>query len=248
MVIIREPDEVVSAFSKIREQYNVVGKDHPTIAAEEKVRGECQYVNDISLPNMLHGKILRSPYAHALVKGIYTERAARLPGVKAIITGKDPDIAGRLLLRIPGIHFTRKTRLQDSHPLEEELRYVGDRVAAVAAISPEIAEEALELIEVEYEMLPAVFDPIEAMKPGAPVVHQKVMIGSKEVGVGNNVFGETPMAIGNVDEGFRQADLLLLCIYFHNKMITHSVAHVTIFAHDHSIPAQHLIPSIGGAV
>ena len=161
---------------KERERFLVIGKDHPRVEAEDKVRGEYQYVGDMSLPNMLHAKILRSPYAHALVKRINTEKAERLPGVKMVITCKDKDIADRLLLRITGIHRTKKTRLQDSHALEEEVRYVGDRVAAVAATSVEIAEEALGLIEVEYEELPAVLDPIEAMKPGAPLVHKKVMI------------------------------------------------------------------------
>ena len=193
---------------KERERFLVIGKDHPRVEAEDKVRGEYQYVGDMSLPNMLHAKILRSPYAHALVKRINTEKAERLPGVKMVITCKDKDIADRLLLRITGIHRTKKTRLQDSHALEEEVRYVGDRVAAVAAVSPDIAEEALQLIEVEYEELPAVFDPIEAMEPGAPVVHKKVMVGDKEVEIENNVFGATTMTLGDVDEGFRQADLV----------------------------------------
>ncbi|RLC69836.1 MAG: hypothetical protein DRI26_08310, partial [Chloroflexi bacterium] len=185
----------------------VVGNDHPRVEAEKKARGDCQYTNDISLPNMLHGKILRSPYAHAIVKRVNTEKARRLPGVKAIITCED--VADRFLLRIPGVHFTKKTRLQDSHALEREVRYVGDRVAAVAATSPEIAEEALELIEVEYEELPAVFDPIEAMDEGAPLVHKTVMIGNELVELKSNVFGHTSMAIGDVDEGFREADLVV---------------------------------------
>ena len=155
---------------------------------------------------MLHAKILRSPYAHALVKKINTEKAERLPGVKAVITCKD--VADKLLLRIPGIHFTKRTRLQDSHVLEEEVRYVGDRVAAVAAVSVEIAEEALRLMEVEYQELPAVLDPIEAMKSGAPLVHKKVVIGNEEVEIKNNVFGETSVTLGDIDAGFKLADLV----------------------------------------
>jgi CO/xanthine dehydrogenase Mo-binding subunit len=186
----------------------VIGRDHPRVEVEAKVRGEFLYVGDISLPNMLHAKILRSPYAHALVKGINTEKAGKLPGVKAVITCKDKEIADRLLLRIIGVHRTRKTRLQDSHALEEEVRYVGDRVAAVAATSLEIAEEALGLIEVEYEQLPAVIDPLEAMQPGAPLVHQKIMIGDKEFEPKNNRFDPVPIDIGDVDEGFRQADMV----------------------------------------
>jgi len=191
---------------KEAESFVVIGIDHPRVDVEDKARGECRYIGDMSLPDMLHAKILRSPYAHALVKRINTEKAERLLGVKVVITGRD--VADRLLLRIPGVHFTKKNRLQDSHALEEEVCYVGDRVAAVAATSLEIAEEAMGLIEVEYEELPAVFDPIEAMAPGAPLVHKTIMIGDKEVEVKNNVFGETLMTIGDVDEGFRQADLV----------------------------------------
>jgi len=156
---------------------------------------------------MLHAKILRSPYAHALVRSINTEKAKRLPGVKAVITHKD--IADRLLLRVPGIHFTNKTRLQDSHALEQEVRYVGDRVAAVAATSLEIAEEALGLIEVEYKELPSVVDPIEAMKPGAPLVHKTIMVGNKEFEPKNNKFAPVLMTHGDMEKGFSQAELVV---------------------------------------
>jgi len=213
--IVPEPPE--------EEKFNVIGKDYPRFEVEDRVRGEYQYVGDMSLPNMLHGKILRSPYAHAMVKRINTEKAERLPGVKAVITCKDKDIADRLLLRIIGIHRTKKTRLQDSHALEEEVRYVGDRVAAVAATSVEIAEEALGLIEVEYEELPAVLDPIEAMKPGAALVHKKIMIGDKEFEPKNNKFDPVPVNIGDVDEGFKQADMVfeneLRTGHQHNAMV-----------------------------
>jgi len=192
---------------KEREDYSVIGKDHPRVDVEDKARGEYQFVGDMALPGMLHAKILRSPYAHALVKKINTEKAEKLPGVRAVITHKD--VAGKPVLRIPGIHFTNKTRLQDSHILEEEVRYVGDRVAAVAAESLEIAEEALGLIEVEYQQLPAVFDPIEAMASIAPRVHKKVTIGNEEIEMKNNIFGDTPMTLGDIDEGFKQADLVL---------------------------------------
>ena len=208
MVTTKREQIILPELAEEKERFNVIGRDYPRVEVEERVRGEYQYIGDMSLPNMLHGKILRSPYAHALVKRINTGKAERLHGVKAVITGKDKDIAERLLLRIAGIHRTKKTRLQDSHALEEEVRYVGDRVAAVAAVSPEIAEEALELIEVEYEELPAVFDPLEAMKPGAPLVHKKIMIGDKEVELKNNIFDPNLATIGDVDEGFRQADLV----------------------------------------
>jgi len=192
---------------KEREGFLVIGKDHRRVDVEDKARGEYQYVGDISLPNMLHAKVLRSPYAHALVKKINTEKAEKLPGVKAVITHKN--VPDRPMLRIPGIHFTNRTRLQDSHILEEEVRYVGDRVAAVAAESLEIAEEALRLIEVEYQELPAVLDPIEAMKSDAHLVHKKVILGNDEVEMKNNIFGETPLSFGDIDEGFKLADILI---------------------------------------
>jgi len=206
-MVITEPKPVV-VLEVPKEKLNVIGKNYPRVEAEERVKGEYQYIGDMSLPNMLHAKILRSPYAHALVKNINTEKAKRLPGVKAVITYKDEDIRSRWMLRIPGVHFTRKNRLQDSHALEEEVRYVGDRVAAVAATSLDIAEEALGLIEVEYEELPAVFGPIEAMQPGAPVIHEKIMMGDNEYKPKNNTFGHTPITLGDIDEGLKQADLV----------------------------------------
>jgi len=207
-MVITKPKPIVVLEMPEEEKFTVIGKDYPRVEVEERVKGEYQYIGDMSLPNMLHAKVLRSPYAHALVKKINTEKAEKLPGVKAVITCKDEDITSRWLLRIPGVHFTKRNRLQDSHTLEEEARYVGDRVAAVAATSLEIAEEALNLIEVEYEELPAVFNPIEAMQPGAPVVHKKVMIGYDEYEPKNNTFGHTPMTLGDIDEGLKQADLV----------------------------------------
>ncbi len=212
-MVNRQPEPVIVPESAKEGKFYVIGREHPGVEVEDKVRGEYQYIGDMSLPNMLYAKVLRSPYAHALVKRINTEKAERLPGVKAVITYRD--VADKLLLRIPGIHFTKKTRIQDSHILEEEARYVGDRVAAVAATSLEIAEEALELIEVEYEELPTVFDPIKAIEPGAPSVHKTIMIGEKEVEVKNNILAPTLMTIGDVEEGFRQAELV-----FENEFLT----------------------------
>jgi CO/xanthine dehydrogenase Mo-binding subunit len=188
------------------EQYNVVGQDYPRQEVVDKIRGEYQYVNDMTLPHMLYGKILRSPYPHALVKKINTEKAERLSGVRAVITHKDVPV--KPMIRIPGVHFTKQTRLRDSRALEEEVRYVGDRVAAVAATTLEIAEEALSLIEVEYEQLPAVFDPLEAMRDGAPAVHKTIMYAGKYVEVKNNTFGETKMVQGDLNAGFKQADYI----------------------------------------
>ena len=116
------------------------------------------------MPGMLHGKLLRSPHPHARIVRIDTSRAAALPGVRAVVTGKD----------FPGIKYGNLPQTRDYLPLAiDTVRYIGEEVAAVAAIDEDTAEEALDLIEVEYEPLPAVFDPEEAMRPGAPLLHDK---------------------------------------------------------------------------
>ncbi len=191
---------------KEREEFQVIGKNHPRVEVEEKVTGEYEYIGDISLPNMLHAKILRSPYAHALVKRIDTSKARALPGVKAVITHED--VSQRPLTRAVGAH-PAKPRAIDTYILEKEVRYVGDRVAAVVATSLEVAEEALGLIEVEYEELPFVFDLVEAMKPGAPVVHESVKMGAEDVPITNNTMAPTYMSIGDVEQGFKEADLVV---------------------------------------
>ncbi|MBW2341544.1 MAG: xanthine dehydrogenase family protein molybdopterin-binding subunit [Deltaproteobacteria bacterium] len=137
-----------------------VGKGTPRTIEVDKVTGRAIYINDLKLPGMLYGKILYSDYAHARIKKIDASKAEVLPGVRAVLTGHNiPDV--------------RVGFLRDQTVLKKDIvRQFRDEVAAVAAISPEIAEEALDLIEVEYEELPAVFDPIEAMKEDAPLIHE----------------------------------------------------------------------------
>ncbi|MFQ5761964.1 MAG: molybdopterin cofactor-binding domain-containing protein, partial [Candidatus Bathyarchaeia archaeon] len=139
------------------ETNRVVGVSVPLKDAREKVTGVAKYTADIQLPDMLHAKILGSPHPHALVKSISTREAEALLGVKGVITCKD-------VPRTPFFpHETRQMYTMDDH-----VRSVGEEVAAVAAESEEIAEEALRLIKVDYEVLPAVFDPVGALKPNAP--------------------------------------------------------------------------------
>ncbi|HOP46169.1 MAG TPA: xanthine dehydrogenase family protein molybdopterin-binding subunit [Desulfobacteraceae bacterium] len=137
-----------------------VGKSIPRTIETDKVTGRAVYIDDFKRPGMLYGKILYSDYAHARIKRIDTGKAEKLPGVRAVLTGKDiPDV--------------RVGFLKDQTVLKKDVvRQFRDEVAAVAAISLEIAQEAIDLIEVEYEELPAVFDPVEAMKEGAPLVHE----------------------------------------------------------------------------
>ncbi|MEM0441008.1 MAG: xanthine dehydrogenase family protein molybdopterin-binding subunit [Candidatus Caldarchaeum sp.] len=143
------------------ERYRVIGKSIPKIDGLSKVRGLARYVDDVELPNMLYGKILRSRYPHAKIIRINTEKARRMPGVRAVITGYDT-------------RFRNMGILQDHPPLKTgKVRSVRDEIAAVAAETPEQAEEAVEAIEVEYEPLEGVFDPEKAMEPDAPLVHEE---------------------------------------------------------------------------
>jgi len=149
------------------EQFINVGKRIPKADAEEKVTGKAAYIHDLKIPGMLYGKILYSPHPHAKILGIDTTKAERLPGVKAVLTGYN----------IPTIKFGF---YKDNTPLKaNKVCSFRDEVAAVAATDPDIAEEALELIKVEYEILPGVFDPEEAMKEGAPLIHEE-HAGGKE--------------------------------------------------------------------
>jgi len=136
-------------------EFKIIGKPVPLIEGREKVSGEYKYVDDI--PAELHAKILRSPHPHAIIKRIDTSKAEKLDGVEAVLTHHD--VPKRLVPRGAARAF---------YILEDHVRFAGDEVAAVAATSKAIAEEALDLIEVEYEMLPAVFDPEEAAKEDAP--------------------------------------------------------------------------------
>ena len=168
--------------------HQIVGKPTPKLDAWEKVTGVAQYAGDISLPGMLFGKILRSPHPHARIQNIDVSRAQRLPGVKAIITGKDT----------PQVKYGVYRYCSDQLGLcIDRVRYIGDEVAAVAAIDEEIAEEALELIRVEYEPLPAVFDPQEAMKEGAPRIHDYAE---------RNLVASPVVNFGDVEKGFASAD------------------------------------------
>jgi CO/xanthine dehydrogenase Mo-binding subunit len=149
------------------EEFINIGKRIPKMDAEEKVTGKAIYIHDLKVPGMLYGKILYSPHPHAKILKIDTSKAEKLPGVKAVLTGYN----------IPPIKFGF---YKDNVPLKAgKVRSLRDEVAAVAATDPDIAEEALDLIKVEYEILPSVFDPEEAMKEGAPFIHEE-HVGGKE--------------------------------------------------------------------
>ena len=141
---------------------NAVGQEWVWVDSSVKATGQAVFIDDTSLSGMLYGKFLGSPYAHARIKSINVEKAEALPGVRAVVTGKDfPFLHGEVLINIPFLAI-------------DKVRYVGDPVVAVAAEDLDRAEQALELIEVEYEELPAVFDPEESLKPDSVLIHEKL--------------------------------------------------------------------------
>ncbi len=173
------------------DNYSIVGKRIPPRDAVEKVKGSAVFTSDIKLSGMLFGKILRSPVPHAKIRNIDLSKALKLKGVKAILTSKD----------IPLIKYSISPTWADKLILtDQKVRYIGDEIVAVAAIDEDIAEEALELIRVDLEELPGVYDPLEAMQTGAPQLHDAVA---------NNISKSLNMECGNVEEGFAESDLVL---------------------------------------
>jgi 4-hydroxybenzoyl-CoA reductase subunit alpha len=173
------------------EKYSVIGRRLPRVDGILKATGSAKFGNDLSLPGMLYGKILRSTLPHAHIVHINTQKAEKLKGVRAVITGKD--IPPNRYSWFPSLPHT----MDDCALAIDKVRFIGDEVAAVAAIDEDIAEEALELIEVEYEELPAVFDPEEAMSPGAPRIHQ---------GIENNILIPLLLNFGDAERGFAESD------------------------------------------
>jgi xanthine dehydrogenase molybdenum-binding subunit len=173
----------------------IVGKSVPRPDAYEKVIGGKGFPVNVSLPGMLHAKILRSPHPHAKILKIDTSAAEKLAGVKAVLTPKD--VPQRKYCPVYFVPTLASSMVQDLLVMSDRVRYAGQPVAAVAAISAEIAEAALELIEVEYEELPTVFDPEEAMADGAPMIHD---------GVANNIVKNPVFEFGDIEKGLAEAD------------------------------------------
>ncbi len=196
----------------------VIGKPLFRIDGSVKVTGQATYVADLSLSGMLHGKVLRSPYAHARIKGINLEKARSLVGIKMVITGRDfPFLHGEGIVNIPFL-------------AADKVRYIGEPVVAVAAEDLTIAEEALDLVEIEYEELPAVFDPEEAMKPGAPILHEEMghyqKISAVHMKPGTNICQHFVLSLGNIEEGFKESDYV-----FEDRFTTPKVQQAAIEPH-----------------
>ncbi|MGB7950308.1 MAG: xanthine dehydrogenase family protein molybdopterin-binding subunit [Candidatus Binatia bacterium] len=182
---------------------SIIGAGVGRVEGVAKVNGQAVYAADVHFSDALWGKILRSPYPHARILNIDTSKAWKVEGVKAIVTGKDEPnhYQGKSIRDIPCLCW-------------DKVRYIGDRVAAVAAETREAAEHALDLIEVEYEQLPAVFDVLDAMKPDAPVLHDDAPSydgapADIMVAGGTNVLNKLTWSKGDIEKGFREADLVL---------------------------------------
>src|ERR1700758_4499337 len=169
--------------------FSIIGKPVAFVDSAEKTTGAGKYTDDLSVPGMLIGKILHSPYPHAMIKRIDASRALALDGVVTVVTGEDaPNKYGIL----PVGH-------DETALAVEKVRYVGDNVACVVAESESIAEQALELIDVQYELLPAWFDPEDSMKAEKDWIHPQRP---------NNIEKDYHHVFGDPDKGFAEADLV----------------------------------------
>lgn len=202
-----------------------IGKSIPNVNAMAKATGKAKYCWDMEIARMLYGKIKRSPYPHAKIASIDTSKADRLPGVKAVIVGDKRTCPTRY-----------GSGLEDEYVLaRDKVRFIGDPVAAVAAESEEIAEEAVDLIDVEYEELPAIFDGEEAFKSDPPVVLHEGLETYKKIaslpaqleGKRPNVFNLFRVRRGNVEAGFKEADFI-----FENRFTTEMMHHCQMEPHN----------------
>ncbi|MDE0390353.1 MAG: molybdopterin-dependent oxidoreductase, partial [Rhodospirillales bacterium] len=176
----------------------------------DKVTGRAKFGADFSLPGMLVGRVLRSPHAHAIIRSIDTSKARALPGVKAVVTRDEmPEIPNQW---VPAGEVAVNYRDMSQNVMaREKALYDGHAVAAVAATSTAIAKQAIDLIEVDYEVLPHVIDVREAMKPDAPLLHNDMYTQDVEPKPDkpSNVFKKVHFTMGDLDKGFAEADVIV---------------------------------------
>jgi 4-hydroxybenzoyl-CoA reductase alpha subunit len=178
--------------------YAVINTRAPRLDAPAKATGRAKYIDDMTLPGMLYGALLQSPLAHAKILNIDTSKARRLPGVKAVVTAEDAGL----------VHYgVSPARYDETLFCHEKVRYVGDEIAAVAAVDLETALEAISRIKVDYEELPAVFTAEEALAEGAPQLHDKYP---------RNLCAEVHQEFGDVEAAFKKCDLIRTDV-FRNK-------------------------------
>ena len=210
-----QPNQVLATV-----EYDVVGTRPIRHDGPDKVMGRARYAADIQPPGLLHGKLLRSLHPHAVIKSIDTSRAMALPGVKAVATAADlPDASAEIGDQVEGgiVNYGFYSR---NVMAREKALYRGHAVAAVAATSPSIAEKALSLIDVDYEVLPPVLDAYEAMKKDAPILHER-LLGLTNPNLRQGAYGETGASdrtnvanqfefrVGDLEQGFKEADLVV---------------------------------------
>jgi xanthine dehydrogenase molybdenum-binding subunit len=189
----------------------IVGSSPEMKLTRNKVSGRANFTVDMKRPGMLYAKVLRSPHPSAYIRNIDYSRCLELPGVHAVVTHEDAK-----LLYKPSHGQARE------YGLDDMVRYVGDKVAMVAAETEELAEEALEYIDVEYEVLPGVFDMEEAMKPDAPVVHPE----RQELDTDGNILEISVQEWGDIEKGFKEADIII-----ENRFYTPRVCHCALEPH-----------------
>ena len=191
-------------------QFKVIGTRPIRHDGVDKVTGRARYGADITLPGLLHGKVLRSPHAHAFIKSIDTSAAKALPGVKGVITGADfPDIAPGMLQI--GENFVNPRHLAFNIMARDKVLYDGHAVAAVAATSPHIADEALKRIKVEYEPLPFVQNVLEAMQDDAVILHADLRTGGVNKGSDEetNIANHVQFSRGELETGYAAAEVVI---------------------------------------
>src|SRR5579884_815493 len=183
---------------------SVVGRRAPKVDAIKLATGRATFADDVDIRGLLHTKLVKSPYPHARITSVDKSRAEALPGVEAVITWED----------VPRIPFTTAGQSwpepspYDMYILDNKVRFVGDPVAAVCAETPEIAARAVELIDVGYEVLPAILDYRQSMNPGAPIIHDE----PESYGIydaGRNIAAHIDVEIGDLEAGLREADLVI---------------------------------------
>ena len=191
--------------------YKVVGTRPVRHDGTDKVTGRAVYGTDMLLPGLLHAKVLRSPHAHARIRSIDTRRAEAYPGVKAVVTGRDLARNFEDKVEDLGEEIIRTKHLFAGVLAQDKVLFHGFPVAAVAAVDVHAAEEALELIEVDYEVLPAVFDVREAMKEDAPLVHDDLTTTSlgEKTDKKSNIAQHFQHVLGDVEAGFEEADVVV---------------------------------------
>ncbi len=203
------------------QEYNVVGKRPIRPDGADKVTGKAMYGADINLPGMLHGRVLRSPHAHARIKSVDTSRAAAYPGVRAVITGAELiQPSGRASELVEGAMVNMRF-MSNNVMATGKVLYKGHAVAAVAATSPHVAEQALSLIDVEYEVLPPVMDAKDAMNEDSPLLHERLaamstasiraggVLDDDDPSDGTNIANHFEFTLGDLEEGFKQADVIV---------------------------------------